>query len=81
MDRRYLTTIAQKYSGGPVGIETMAAILAEQRDVIEDISGTLFASARFDKPYAARKGDALERGLRLSGDHTAAQFRRPRRPV
>ncbi len=37
MDRRYLRTIAEKYSGGPVGIETLAAILAEQRDVIEDV--------------------------------------------
>ena len=37
MDRRYLKCIAEKYAGGPVGIETMAAILAEQRDVIEDV--------------------------------------------
>lgn len=37
MDRRYLRVIAEKYSGGPVGIETLAAILAEQRDVIEDV--------------------------------------------
>lgn len=37
MDRRYLSCIAEKYGGGPVGIETLAAILAEQRDVIEDV--------------------------------------------
>ena len=37
MDRRYLKCIAEKYGGGPVGIETLAAILAEQRDVIEDV--------------------------------------------
>ncbi len=37
MDRRYLRTIAEKYNGGPVGIETLSAILAEQRDVIEDV--------------------------------------------
>jgi Holliday junction DNA helicase RuvB len=37
MDRRYLSCIAEKYNGGPVGIETLAAILAEQRDVIEDV--------------------------------------------
>lgn len=37
MDRRYLKCIAEKYAGGPVGIETLAAILAEQRDVIEDV--------------------------------------------
>jgi holliday junction DNA helicase RuvB len=37
MDRRYLTTIAQNYGGGPVGIETIAAALSEPRDAIEEI--------------------------------------------
>src|SRR6187200_1821537 len=32
MDRRYLTTIALNYGGGPVGVETMAAALSEPRD-------------------------------------------------
>jgi len=35
--RRYLTTIALNYGGGPVGVETMAAALSEPRDAIEDI--------------------------------------------
>ena len=29
--------IAQNYSGGPVGVETLAAALAEERDTIEDV--------------------------------------------
>lgn len=37
MDRRYLTCIIENYSGGPVGVETIAAVLSEQRDVIEDV--------------------------------------------
>jgi holliday junction DNA helicase RuvB len=37
MDRRYLTTIAVNYGGGPVGVETLAAALSEPRDAIEDI--------------------------------------------
>jgi len=37
MDRRYLKAIAEHYGGGPVGVETMAAVLSEQRDVIEDV--------------------------------------------
>ena len=37
MDRRYLTTIALNYGGGPVGVDTMAAALSEPRDAIEDI--------------------------------------------
>lgn len=36
MDRRYLGCIAENYDGGPVGVETMAAALSEQRDTIED---------------------------------------------
>ncbi len=37
LDRRYLDMIARNFGGGPVGIETIAAGLAEPRDAIEDI--------------------------------------------
>lgn len=37
MDRRYLRSIAEKHGGGPVGVETMAAALGEQRDVLEEV--------------------------------------------
>lgn len=37
MDRRYLGCIAENYGGGPVGAETLAAALGEQRDVIEEV--------------------------------------------
>lgn len=37
MDRRYMTCIAENYGGGPVGVETLAAALSEQRDMIEDV--------------------------------------------
>lgn len=37
MDRRYLTTVAVNFGGGPVGIETIAASLSEPRDAIEEI--------------------------------------------
>ena len=37
MDRRYLSCIANNYGGGPVGVETLAAALSEQRDMIEDV--------------------------------------------
>jgi Holliday junction DNA helicase RuvB len=37
LDHRYLRTIAVNYSGGPVGIETLAAALSEPRDAIEEI--------------------------------------------
>ncbi len=37
MDRRYLSCIAENYGGGPVGGETLAAALSEQRDTIEEV--------------------------------------------
>ncbi len=37
MDRRYLRRIAEHHNGGPVGVETLAAALAESRDTIEDV--------------------------------------------
>lgn len=37
MDRRYLRMLTEKFSGGPVGIETMAAALSEERDTLEDV--------------------------------------------
>jgi len=37
MDRRYLRRIAEHYGGGPVGVETMAAALGDQRDVLEEV--------------------------------------------
>lgn len=37
MDRRYLKYIAKTAEGGPIGLDTLAAALSEQRDVIEDV--------------------------------------------
>lgn len=37
MDIRYLTIMADHYGGGPVGVETLAAAMAEQRDVLEEV--------------------------------------------
>ena len=37
MDRRYLMMIADIYKGGPVGVETLAAGLAEPRDTVEEV--------------------------------------------
>lgn len=36
MDRRILHTIAHKFDGGPVGLDTLAAAIGESRDTIED---------------------------------------------
>lgn len=37
IDRKLLLTIIEKYQGGPVGLNTLAAALAEEPDAIEDI--------------------------------------------
>ncbi len=37
LDRRYLRLIAEHFGGGPVGVETLAASLAEARDAVEDV--------------------------------------------
>src|SRR6266851_1998536 len=37
VDRKLLLTIIEKYQGGPVGVNTLAAALAEEQDAIEEI--------------------------------------------
>ena len=37
MDHRYLLTLIEKFSGGPVGVDTMAAAISEERGTIEDM--------------------------------------------
>jgi Holliday junction DNA helicase RuvB len=37
LDRRYLVALVDTYGGGPVGVETLAAAIAEARDAIEDV--------------------------------------------
>ncbi len=58
MDRRYLLCIAKHYGGGPVGAETVAAALGEERDVIEDVI----------EPYLVQQGlvQRTPRGRMLS---------------
>ncbi len=59
LDRRYLECIAYNYGGGPVGIETIAAAVAEPRDAIEDIV----------EPYLLQQGfiQRTPRGRMLTG--------------
>lgn len=37
MDRRLLTTMIEKFDGGPVGVDSLAAAISEERDTIEDV--------------------------------------------
>jgi Holliday junction DNA helicase RuvB len=58
MDRRYLKIMVDHYAGGPVGIETLAATLGEERDVLEDVI----------EPYLIQEGlvQRTPRGRQLS---------------
>lgn len=37
MDRRMLLTMIEKFGGGPVGVDSLAAAISEERDTIEDV--------------------------------------------
>ncbi|HEX5034702.1 MAG TPA: Holliday junction branch migration DNA helicase RuvB [bacterium] len=37
MDRKILTTILEKFGGGPVGVETLSSAISEEKDTIEDV--------------------------------------------
>ena len=37
LDRKFLSIIAEKFDGGPVGVDTLASALGEERDTIEDV--------------------------------------------
>ena len=37
MDRKLLLVILEKFSGGPVGVDNLAAAISEERDTIEDV--------------------------------------------
>jgi len=37
MDRQLLSTVIDKFNGGPVGVETLAAAIGEEKDTIEDV--------------------------------------------
>ncbi|MEE9291362.1 MAG: Holliday junction branch migration DNA helicase RuvB [Acidobacteriota bacterium] len=58
LDRRLLRTIQQKFDGGPVGVNTLAAALGEERDTIEEIY----------EPYLLQIGflDRTARGRRIT---------------
>jgi len=72
-DRRFLMTMIEKFEGGPVGAETMAATLREERDTIEDVT----------EPYLMMLGfiNRTPRGriaTRAAYEHLGVPYRAPR---
>lgn len=60
LDRQYLSQLARVYNGGPVGVETLAAALSEQRDTLEDVV----------EPYLIQQGflQRTPRGRQLTSE-------------
>lgn len=69
VDRKIMTTIAEKYGGGPVGLSTIAASIDEQADTIEEVY----------EPYLMQLGflDRTPRG-RIATDRAFDHFGIPR---
>lgn len=65
MDRRLLMTMIDKFGGGPVGVDNLAAAISEERDTIEDVL----------EPYLIQQGYIIRtpRG-RMVTDHAYAHF-------
>jgi Holliday junction DNA helicase RuvB len=61
MDRRILSTLVNRFNGGPVGIEALAAAIGEERDTLEDVY----------EPYLVQQGYIVRsRQGRVAGDLT-----------
>jgi Holliday junction DNA helicase RuvB len=72
MDRKLLSTIIEKFGGGPVGIETLSAAINEEKDTIEDVY----------EPYLLQEGfiDRTPRGrvvTPLAYKHLGHEIKRP----
>ncbi len=75
MDRRVLWTIIDKFDGGPVGLETIAAALSEESDTIMDVV----------EPYLLQLGflDRTPRGrvaTRRAYEHLEIAYEEPPQP-
>ena len=64
MDRAILLAILDQFAGGPVGVETLAALLGEERDTIEDVYEPFLVQSGLPRAHPARThGDAALLGL------------------
>ena len=69
-DRRLLTTIAEKFGGGPVGLSTLAVAIGEEPDSVEDVFEPYLLQQGLVK--RTPRGRVLtERGLRAPGPGSA----------
>ncbi len=51
IDQKIMMTMLEKYRGGPVGLNTIAASISEEADTIEEVVRAVSDSARFPQPH------------------------------
>jgi Holliday junction DNA helicase RuvB len=60
MDRKILMTILEKFDGGPVGLETLAVAVNEEKDTLEDVYEPYLIQVGFlDRTPRGRRATAL----------------------
>jgi Holliday junction DNA helicase RuvB len=60
MDRKILSTILEKFNGGPVGLDTLAVAVNEEKDTIEDVYEPFLIQEGFlDRTSRGRKATLL----------------------
>jgi Holliday junction DNA helicase RuvB len=69
LDRKFLLTIIEKFEGGPVGIESLAAAIGEERGTLEDVIEPFLIQqgflARTARGRMATRGAFLHFGLKM----------------
>ncbi|HSL91169.1 MAG TPA: Holliday junction branch migration DNA helicase RuvB [Candidatus Limnocylindrales bacterium] len=75
MDRKILRVILEKFSGGPVGVETISASISEERDTIEDVYEPFLLQQGFLKrtPRGRVATPSAYRHLGVAAPKTAVQ--------
>lgn len=64
MDRQILSLIHEKFNGGPVGVETIAAALSAERDTLEEVY----------EPYLLQEGFIMKTPRGTYGDRCRKNF-------
>ena len=54
LDRRLLLAIMEKFDGGPVGIDSLAAAIGEERGTLEEVVEPFSDPVRIHGPHATR---------------------------
>jgi Holliday junction DNA helicase RuvB len=75
MDRKILTAIVEKFGGGPVGLSTIAAVISEEPDTIEDVYEPFLLQIGFLE-RTPRGRVATDRAYRHLGLHPADRQKR-----